>query len=223
MLRGTQPIARPCLLAAFLLAACSEKPAAVTTTEPQAVASETAGQPAWTSLRGEWQQVTGGVVEEDGDVLRIGWGEALTAVKWAGDLPEPPFEIELDARRLDGSDFFCGLTFPVRNSGQCVTLIVGGWGGGVVGISSINGLDASENETTEITRFENGTWYAIRLRRDGERIEMWLDGQKLIDVDTEGRELALRPGPISVCEPFGLATWQSTGEIRNIRWRSLVD
>ena len=29
-----------------------------------------------------------------------------------------------------------------------VHLIVGGWGGTVVGLSSIDGMDASENETT---------------------------------------------------------------------------
>jgi len=216
-----RPITRTCLLAALLLTGCGERPAAGGATSAPGTAATP--EPEWIGLRGAWQPVVGGEVEEDGEILRLGWGETLTAVKWTGALPEPPFEIELDARRLDGSDFFCGLTFPVRPSGESVTLIVGGWGGGLVGISSIDGLDASENETTEIVRLENGTWYPIRLRRDGERIEVWLAGEKLIDIATAGRELSLRPGPIDVCEPFGLATWQSTGEIRNIRWRSLVE
>ena len=52
-------------------------------------------------------------------------GESLTGVTWQG---EPParmnYEIELDAQRVDGSDFFCGLTFPVNKT--CASLICGG-------------------------------------------------------------------------------------------------
>ena len=36
--------------------------------------------------------------------------------------------------------------------------------GGVVGLSSIGGFDASENETTQFVEFKNGQWYKIRLR-----------------------------------------------------------
>ena len=43
----------------------------------------------------------------------------------------------------------------------------------------------------------------------------------LIDLDTAGRKLSLRPGPIDACAPFGLATWQSSGEFKDIRWRPL--
>ena len=42
------------------------------------------------------------------------------------DLPKTNYEISLEARKTDGIDFFCGLTFPVADS-HC-TLIVGGWG-----------------------------------------------------------------------------------------------
>jgi hypothetical protein len=38
-------------------------------------------------------------------------------------------------------------------------------------------------------------------------------------VETEGKTLSLRAGQITDCAPFGLATWQTTGEIRNVRWR----
>ena len=46
-------------------------------------------------------------------------------------------------------------------------------------------------------------------------------GQQVIDLDTTGRKLALRPGPIDICAPFGLATWQSSGEFRALQWRPL--
>lgn len=48
---------------------------------------------------------------------------------------------------MSSSEFFCGLTVPVRTGTECVSLIVGGWGGSLVGISSIDGLDASETST----------------------------------------------------------------------------
>lgn len=175
---------------------------------------------AWIPLDDSWQQVTGGeLTRPEHGVLRLQWGEALSGIRWTGSPPAPPFEIELDARRLDGSDFFCGLTFPARTSGECLTWVVGGWGGGTVGLSSIDDLDAAANETTSRRAFEKERWYSLRLRRAGERIEAWIDGERVIDLDTTGRKLSLRPGAIDVCAPFGLATWQSSGEFKGLRWR----
>ena len=78
--------------------------------------------------------------------LRIPAGEPHSGIVRDG---EPParmnYEIELEAMRTQGHDFFCGLTFPV-NQDPC-TLICGGWGGTLVGLSSIDDLDASENQT----------------------------------------------------------------------------
>lgn len=174
----------------------------------------------WTEMRGEWEGMSGGRIDT-GEPLRIGWGETLTAVRWKGEIPKPPFELELMAKRIDGNDFFCAVTFPARGEDECVTLVVGGWGGGLVGISSIDGKDAPENETASYHKFETDVWYRIRLVREGERIAAWIDGVKVVDVDTTGKKLSLRPGPISECAPFGLATWQTTGLVRNVRWRGL--
>ncbi len=172
----------------------------------------------WIDLRDEWEAISGGEIDT-GEPLRIGWGETLTTLRWKGTPPTPPFELELMAKRINGTDFFCAVTFPARGLDECVTLVVGGWGGGTVGISCIDGKDASENETTSYGKFEPDVWYAIRLVRKGERIEAWIDGEKVIDVDTAGKKLSLREGSISECAPFGLATWQTTGEVRNVRWR----
>lgn len=76
----------------------------------------------------------------------------------------PQHELRDDARgdvASNGSDFYCGLTFPVGNS-PCCSFIVGGWGGGVVGLSSLDGSDASENETTKYQEFDNKRWYKVR-------------------------------------------------------------
>lgn len=174
--------------------------------------------PEWISLSGKWVGAEGGEVTEENGVLSMAYGDQLTAAKWTGDVPTIPFELEYEARRVNGSDFFGAVTFPVRE-GEFVTFIIGGWGGGLVGISSIDDLDASENETGSSMKFETGKWHRIRLVRSAEKIEAWIDGEKVVDVDTSGRKLSLRPGPISACVPFGFGTWQSTGEIRGARWR----
>ena len=54
---------------------------------------------------------------------------------------------------LSGGDSFC-------------TWVTGGWGGDIVGLSSIDGWDASDNETRTYFTFETGRWYALRLAGD---------------------------------------------------------
>ena len=53
---------------------------------------------------------------------------------------------------LWGSDFFAVLLFLTSESHA--TLILGGWGGSLIGISSIDDFDASENETGDAFIFE---------------------------------------------------------------------
>lgn len=171
----------------------------------------------------KWELVgveEGGWDEEDG-MLRIPWYDGLAGARWTGQVPEAPFEVELEAQRTDGSDFFCGLTVPTRSTDECVTLIVGGWGGSIVGISSINDLDASENQSALDMRFEDKQWYKIRLRFAAEQLLVWIDDKEIIDVDTTGLRLSLRAGPIDMCAPFGVASWQTSSELRSIRWRRL--
>jgi hypothetical protein len=182
---------------------------------------EPVATPVWTPLTGKWQQVEGGEVTEDKGILRLDQGYSLTGARWQGSVPEIPFEFEAEARRVLGSDFFFSLTFPGRDENESASLIVGGWGGGLVGISSIDGLDASENETCEFLNFENDRWYPIRLRVTQERIEAWIDGNQVIDVSIIDRRLSLRLGPIEECAPFGVATYATTGEMRNMRWRAI--
>ena len=54
----------------------------------------------------------------------------MTGVTYQGQFPKTDYEVSLEAMRVDGVDFFCGMTFPVRS--EFCTLIVGGWGGEVV-------------------------------------------------------------------------------------------
>jgi len=143
----------------------------------------------------------------------------LTGINWTNDMSKTDYEVVLDAMKLQGSDFFCGLTFPVQDT-YC-SLILGGWGGTVVGLSSIEGEDASENETTRFIKFETGQWYRVRLRVTTAKIEAWLDDKQIIDLKTEGMHIALRFGEIEMSKPLGIASYETATALRGIRTRRL--
>jgi len=152
---------------------------------------------------------------EDGKIV-LPMGADLTGVKWTGQHPQMDYELSLEAMRVDGNDFFCGLTFPVGND-PC-SLIVGGWGGSLVGLSSLDGFDASENETSQVFDFEKNRWYKIRLRVTKPKIEVWLDDKQIIDVDTEGRRISIRI-EVERSRPLGIASWCTTAALREIKFR----
>jgi hypothetical protein len=117
------------------------------------------------SLQG-WRETPftghGKVHVEDGAIV-LGPGGPLTGITLAGEFPTSNYELRLEAVRLKGNDFFATVTFPVRDS--FCTWVTGGWGGDIVGLSSIDGWDASENETRATCRFGS----AFRLRPSSPR------------------------------------------------------
>jgi len=158
----------------------------------------------------------GEVSVKDGQII-LGTG-AMTGVTWTNDLPRIDYEVSLDAMRVEGSDFFCGLTFPV-NKDPC-SLIVGGWGGGVVGLSSLDGQDAANNETTHYMNFQTGRWYNVRLRVTGTNITAWIDNAKLVEADITGKSVSIRL-EVEASKPLGIASWSTTAALRNIKLRRL--
>ncbi len=161
----------------------------------------------------------GDVYVKDGSIF-LEMGNDMTGVTWTGPLVRMDYEITLEAMRVAGSDFFCGLTFPVGDK-PC-SLILGGWGGEVCGLSNIDYYDAADNETTQIISFENGRWYSVLLRVTPDRIEAWLDDEELVNIETTGRKIDIR-AEVDLSQPLGVATWCTTGAIRNIHLQRLED
>ncbi|MBM3475885.1 MAG: DUF1080 domain-containing protein [Armatimonadetes bacterium] len=154
---------------------------------------------------------------ENGRIV-ISMGNDMTGITWRGDLPRVDYEVTLQAMRVTGDDFFCGLTFPVKED-YC-SLILGGWGGSVVGLSSLDWVDASENETSQYIQFTRHQWYRVRVRVTADRISGWLDEKKIIDVATAKHRISIR----IECEPskpLGICTWRTTGALRDLRLRRL--
>ncbi|MBW3628401.1 MAG: DUF1080 domain-containing protein [Gemmatimonadetes bacterium] len=161
----------------------------------------------------------GTVTVRDGMVI-LGTGNAMTGITWREDFPKINYEVTLEAMRMEGRDFFSTITFPVNDS--FCSLVVGGWGGTVVGLSSIEGADASENETTRSIRFEEKRWYRIRLRVTDEKIQAWIDERQVVDLTHANRLLSIRV-EVSQNLPFGIATWRTTGALRNLQIRELTE
>lgn len=160
-----------------------------------------------------------GEVKVEGGKLIMEMGAMLTGVNGPTNLARWDYEIVMDASKLQGADFFCALTIPVGDA--CCSLIIGGWGGGVVGISSIDGNDASSNETTTFKGFEQLRWYRVRVKVTHAKIQAWIGAEKVVDVKLEGKRIGMRPGEIEMNQPFGIATYQTTGAIRSVQWRAL--
>ncbi len=162
-------------------------------------------------------QHPGGIRREpDGFTLLAGGPmTGLVFPAWEQDgLPLTMYRITYEARRLQGSDFFGSLTFPVGSREQCVTFVLGGWGGSLVGISSIDSLDASSNATGSSQTFEKERWYRIRIEVRPHELAAWIDDRPVVRANISQSHLSLRSGEIDLCAPFGFATYSTEGQVR---------
>jgi hypothetical protein len=188
---------------------------------------QTGGEPAWEPLFDgktltNWQSTKffaeGAVAVESGQIV-LEAGRPMTGITWAGArLPTTSYEITLQAMRVEGRDFFAGITFPVADS--FCSLILGGWGGTVVGLSNINGQDASENETSQSVTFELGRWYNVRIRVTPAKIEAWLDERQIVNQDITGKKIDTRI-EVEPSKPLGVASYRTKAALRDIRLRRL--
>jgi hypothetical protein len=170
---------------------------------------------------GQWKPTDfggqGNVYVKDG-AITMEIGSYMTGITWTGPVVRENYEITLEAMRVEGNDFFCGLTFPIGE--KCCTLVLGGWGGAVCGLSTIDYYDASENQTTRILSFEKGRWYRVRLRVEGKLIQAWLDEEELVNFDATDHKIGIR-AEVDLSQPLGISTWVTTGAIRDMRLKKL--
>jgi hypothetical protein len=184
-------------------------------------------EPKWKSLfNGKdlegWKSTSFGgegevLVEKEAIILNR--GSDMTGITFTGKVPKNNYELLVVAQRLDGFDFFAGVTFPVGDS--FASFIPGGWGGGVTGLSSINGRDASENETTQPFTYKDKTWYQFRIRVTDDKVRVWIDGKQQVDVDRKDKIFSLR-SEVEPNKPLGIATYATKGAVQTIKLRELT-
>jgi len=159
----------------------------------------------------------GKVSTKDG-AIHLERGNDMTGLTWSGPVVRMDYEITLETMRVDGSDFFCALTFTV-DANSC-SLVLGGWGGSVCGISNLDYYDAANNETTAFYNFDNGKWYSVKVVVRPDKIMAWVGDEEIVNVEIAGRHIDTR-FEVDLCKPLGLATWQTSGAVRNIWVRKL--
>jgi hypothetical protein len=166
-----------------------------------------------------WEPATGGSFDKAGEVhwleasVRLEAGAPATGIIYRGPLPSQWFRLELEARRLQGSDFFCGLTFPVAD--EYCSLILGGWGGGVTGFSCLDGVWAIDNETTGYTNFQNQQWYRVRVDVGPERLTALIDDRSIASIALGKHRLSVRE-EIEPALPMSITSWRTTAELRGL-------
>ncbi len=161
-----------------------------------------------------------GEIKVESGMIMIGTGHSMSGItSTRTDLPTANYELTYEATRLGGHDFFAAATFPVGRS--FITLVNGGWGGGVTGLSSLDGMDASENETTHSVRYEDKKWYRFRVRVTDKMIRCWIEDKEIIAVDHENRRVSTRIETRRNL-PLGFATWETFGALRKIEVRPLT-
>ncbi len=145
----------------------------------------------------------------------------VSGMAWTNGPARMDYEIEWEAMRVNGNDFFAAMSFPVKDS--YVTFIPSGWGGSVAGISSVNGHDASENETASYLPLKDQTWHKFKIRVTEKKIEAWANEKQIVDLNTLDKTLDLRSGSPSEIKRYGLVctSYRSTGAIKDIRMRKL--
>ena len=183
---------------------------------------------------GEWQSIYNGKnlegweaiqyagpgeVKIEGGNIHMGMGVALTGIRYTNELPKTNYEISVTAKKIEGQDFFAAITFPVKDSHA--TFVNGGWGGALVGISSLDRMDASENETTTFYKFEKNKWYHFVVRVLDNKIQAWIDNEKVVDINIAEREVSMRPGEIEASVPFAISNYQTTGAIKEVKIRRI--
>lgn len=184
-------------------------------------------EPIWTPMfdgasLGAWKPAAfpgqGPVAVRDNAIV-LDRGDRMTGVVWTQPFPSTNYELRFEAARLSGNDFFAGLIFPINDS--FCSWICGGWDGSTVGLSNVDGYDASENETSINRDFQTGRWYRFLLSVTPRRLLASIDGSPVIDLDPSRHQLTLRFDDTDLAKPLGFASYGTVGGIRHIAWRRI--
>jgi 3-keto-disaccharide hydrolase len=225
-------IAIPALLAGLLLAGCSSDcckdccsptPAKAESTAPAAAKKDDGAQSLFDGKAlGAWKTIDfggEGPVKVENGAIKVDAGATCSGVQWTGEAPpRTNYEFSVDAMKVDGSDFFLGIVFPVGK--ETCSFVAGGWGGGVTGLSSVDHMNASENETASDQNYVKNKWYTFRLIVTSAKIEVWWDAKQVVNLELANRQISVHPA-VESAAPLGLVNYQTASLFRNIKLKKL--
>ncbi|MDP1798501.1 MAG: hypothetical protein Q8K78_13500, partial [Planctomycetaceae bacterium] len=110
--------------------------------------------------------------------------------------------------------------FPHKE--EFCSFVVGGWGGGVVGLSSVDGNYANENSTGTAGVFKNEQWYRLRLRVGDNFVRAWIDDKNVVDLDLTDHKLSVHPA-VDLAKPLGITCYSTVSGLRDIHIRTLTE
>ncbi len=145
---------------------------------------------------------------QDGRVVQRGMG-VNTRLPF-GDAGWTDYEYTLEARKTGGHEGFL-ILFRVAGENDFYWANLGGWGNqrhglerGRTGEQRWHGVGKHIDGA-----IDTGRWYRIKVRCEGRHIQVWLDGQSILDF--ADNELAQLRGRV------GVGTWATQAEFRNMK------
>ncbi|MDI6450616.1 family 16 glycoside hydrolase [Anaerobaca lacustris] len=147
---------------------------------------------------------------EDDQLVQSGSGTDLRLV--FGDRAWTDYEYTLEAQKTGGAEGFL-ILFRAASDQDYYWYNIGGWGNVRHQLEKGSGGGRRSVGRAVNGQIEKGKWYPIRVRCEGNRYQVWLDGERVLDYTDE--RSPHRAGQV------GISTWSTQAKFRNIEVATL--
>jgi alpha-N-arabinofuranosidase len=143
---------------------------------------------------------------EDGQIVQAGMGTDQRFL--FGDPAWTDYEYTLEAQKTGGAEGFL-ILFRAAAANDFYWYNIGGWGNVRHQLEKASGSGRGAVGPQVEGRIETDKWYRIRVRCQGNRLQIWLDDKQVLDyTDRRSPHLTGRAG---------VGTWSTTAKFRNIK------